>query len=608
MNTQETKRSRSLEKIISTARLFISLVIVIVTFVVQFIFLFRAQQNLVATQQRLIAEDAGNSIVGFIQQKFDRLETAVRLINYETISTEELNKALIAVSEPDQAIRQLGLFDVQGNELTTTSPLLDTSSVNLRERAGSDFVTGVQENDRFVSSVYIDETNNEPLVMMAIPAIDVTGKIKGTLFAEVNIKFIWDLINRLEASKAETIYVVDKQGNLIVAGDSSRTIRGENLRDLDIVDELLHTPLVADDVVSRIFYRGNLASSVFGSYTLLSVPGWALVTEQPIVDALHPNIPSLLITVLILAVLLLVINRAGVFLKKIMVTPLAELSNTAAEIAKGDLTLRAKITGPMEIAQVATSLNEMTDKLGGVLENLERQVADRTRAIATSAEVSRRLSTILDQHQLVLTVVDEIQRAFNYYHAHIYVFDEQRENLVLVGGTGGVGQTLLEAGHKVPAKRGLVGLAADTKQVVLVPDTSQNKEWLPNPLLPDTKAEIAVPIALGEIVIGVLDIQHNIVNGLNQQDVDLLQSIANQVAVAIQNTRQYAMAQRQADREALINTIGQKIQQAQTFDAVLETAVRELGLALNVEKSGIQIVNPSSLAMQDATDLGGKNV
>jgi PAS domain S-box-containing protein len=112
----------------------------------------------------------------------------------------------------------------------------------------------------------------------------------------------------------------------------------------------------------------------------------------------------------------------------------------------------------------------------------------------------------------------------------------------MAGGTGEAGREMLARGHTIPLERGLVGRAAHANAPVLVPDTAGEPGWLPNPLLPETKAEIAVPITIGETVLGVLDVQHNIVNGLTQEDVTLLQSIANQVAVAIQNARQYEQA------------------------------------------------------------------
>lgn len=240
--------------------------------------------------------------------------------------------------------------------------------------------------------------------------------------------------------------------------------------------------------------------------------------------------------------------------------------------------------------------NQALEESGALL---EKRVADRTRALETSIEVSRRLSTILDEKQLVTEVVEQVQRAFNYYHAHIYLLNETDKNLVMAGGTGEAGKLMLSRGHKIPMGKGLVGHAASTNSVILVRDTSQDPDWLPNPLLPETRSEIAVPISLGTEILGVLDVQQNTADGLGDSDADLLQSIAYQVAVALKNASSYSSARQLAERETVINTIGRKIQNTVSVEQALQVAVRELGQALSVRDSRVILDLPESLMKED---------
>jgi putative methionine-R-sulfoxide reductase with GAF domain len=222
-------------------------------------------------------------------------------------------------------------------------------------------------------------------------------------------------------------------------------------------------------------------------------------------------------------------------------------------------------------------------------ELLELRVAERTRALETSAQISRRLSTLLDERQVVDEVVEQLRSGYHFYHVHIYLFDATREYLELAGGTGEVGRLLKAQGHHLAAGHGLVGRAADTNTVVLASDVSQMAGWLPNPLLPDTRSEVAVPIALGGQVLGVLDVQQNVVGGLKPSDAELIQAVAQQAAIALQNARSFAEAQREAQAEALIRQITREIQSAATAPAALQVAVRELGQALGAQEARVRL-------------------
>ncbi len=278
-------------------------------------------------------------------------------------------------------------------------------------------------------------------------------------------------------------------------------------------------------------------------------------------------------------------SLAAFVLARRIINPLNELSRVAQKLGQGDLRQTVQVKGGDELVTLGESFNKMAGQLADILENLEGHVANRTKALATSNEISRRLSTILDQKQLVVEVEEQVKKAFNYYHAQIYLIDDISKDLIMTSGNGDAGQTMRMRRLKVTKAKGLVNHAAETNTSFLVSNTATDPNWLPNPLLPETKSEIAVPISLGDQVMGVLDVQHNVTDGLKQEDVYLLQSIANQVAVSLRNARSFEETKHRADRESLISAINQKIQGATTVENALQVAVIELGRALETQTS-----------------------
>ncbi|NJN93159.1 MAG: GAF domain-containing protein [Anaerolineales bacterium] len=170
---------------------------------------------------------------------------------------------------------------------------------------------------------------------------------------------------------------------------------------------------------------------------------------------------------------------------------------------------------------------------------LEERVAARTRGLELVTTLSERLTGILDFDQLLVELVDQVKKGFDYYHAHIYILDQHRQDLIMAAGFGEAGAQMKAKGHHIllDAPTSLVARAARTGKVVNISNVRQAPDWLPNPILPDTRSEMAVPITVDGQVVGVLDVQQNKIDGFDESDADLLRSLANQVAVAIRNAR-----------------------------------------------------------------------
>jgi PAS domain S-box-containing protein len=161
----------------------------------------------------------------------------------------------------------------------------------------------------------------------------------------------------------------------------------------------------------------------------------------------------------------------------------------------------------------------------------------RGRQVQVSTEVAQEIAAAPALDELFWRVVDLVQTRFGYYYVQVYTLEN--EELRLQAGSGEVGRRLKEAGHKIMAVSPLsiIAQAAQTAVPVLVPDVFQEPKWLPNIWLPDTRCELAVPIQLRHEILGVLDVQHDIVGGLTPEDQILLAGLCGQIAIAMEYRR-----------------------------------------------------------------------
>jgi signal transduction histidine kinase len=181
-----------------------------------------------------------------------------------------------------------------------------------------------------------------------------------------------------------------------------------------------------------------------------------------------------------------------------------------------------------------------------------QRLAKSSSDLETIARLSTSVTAILDPDHLMQMVVDQAKESFNLYHAHIYLLDQTGENLVLAAGAGEVGKRMLANKWSIEVynPNSLVGRAARERKGVTVNDVRKEAGFLLNPLLPETLSEMAIPITGSKHILGVLDVQSNALGTFTSEDINIFTSLAAQIAVALQNARQYSETQlafRQSD-------------------------------------------------------------
>ncbi|MCD4684612.1 MAG: PAS domain S-box protein, partial [Anaerolineae bacterium] len=170
-------------------------------------------------------------------------------------------------------------------------------------------------------------------------------------------------------------------------------------------------------------------------------------------------------------------------------------------------------------------------------DDLLQQTRSRAAELATVAEVSQQAARILNVNELLWAVCKLVQENFGLYHVQVYLLEGDR--LQLTAGVGDAGRQMIELGHYIPLAHtnSVVAEAARTRQAVVANDVAQTDAFLPNVLLPETRAEIALPMLVGDQVIGVLDVQDTVMNRFTPQDIQIQATLAAQTGIAIYNAR-----------------------------------------------------------------------
>lgn len=280
--------------------------------------------------------------------------------------------------------------------------------------------------------------------------------------------------------------------------------------------------------------------------------------------------------------------------------PIRELVNVFSQVEQGDLKQRAHVTATDEVGELAIYFNRMIARIEELQINLEKRVEDQTEKLRASNEVGRIASTILNPDELIGRVVNLISKTFDYYYVAIFLVAGNERWAELVDATGSAGEILKARRHRLQiGGNSMVGNAIASKQAQVAMDVGEAAVRFNNPLLPNTRSELALPLIVGDRVIGALDVQSIREADFRTDDIDTLQNLANQVAIAIENARLFREMDnalnelRQTNRQYISSVWEEKLQAARLQHSVKSPALadtqetKEIAVNLNLRDQPI---------------------
>lgn len=194
--------------------------------------------------------------------------------------------------------------------------------------------------------------------------------------------------------------------------------------------------------------------------------------------------------------------------------------------------------------------------LADLNDTLEARVAERTRDLEVAADVSLRVTTVLDRQRLLKDVVEQTAQSFGLYHVSIFLYDEIEDQLNLAQGGGTVGDHMVALGkHFKLDDTGLVPRAAKERQPTLSNDVTNEAQYFANPLLPNTCSELAIPMIHQGNLVGVLDLQSNRLNRFAKDDIRIMRTLADQIAIAVRNSQLFEETKAAKEQAEKANTV-----------------------------------------------------
>ncbi len=412
--------------------------------------------------------------------------------------------------------------------------------------------------DPVVTQVLIGRTSHQPALVVSTPIRNEAGNTVGVLMFASTLNDLSASVLQTHLGETGFAYLVDEQ-NLLLAHPKMLRIPMSGLEDYSQATPVQALRSQSNDDTAFVTYEDE-EGVLWRAYATLLPNGWMVVMQQQEGEFLAPPriFTALSLGLLVLmGTLLTFLFWASV---RQVAAPLEYLTEAAEAISSGDLEREINLPGNDEIATLANAFSHMTRRLRAAIQGLEERVAERTAGLERRTahlqaviEIGQAVSATKNLDDLLDQAARHVSQRFGFYHTGIFLLDEAGQYAVLRAANSPGGKRMLANGHRLlVGRQGVVGYTAFTRQPRVALNVGEDAVHFNNPNLPDTQSEAALPLIAGGELLGVLDVQSKETGAFQEGDIETLQALADQIAIAIQNARLVEETRRllDAQREA----------------------------------------------------------
>jgi signal transduction histidine kinase/CheY-like chemotaxis protein len=285
------------------------------------------------------------------------------------------------------AIRNVVALDPDGHEALRQSRIGRSVPNAAEDHSASEYFTVARSGKLFFGPVIFPPDSFEPRIVIAAPIEPFVGEVVGVLAAEVNVRYVWDVVQEIQVGESGYAYVVDSAGSLVAHPDLHLVLQRKNLSDLPQV-AALRNPDAGDGVAG--VYQNLANQSVLVSHVQIPNVGWTVFVERPLTEVYAPLLASLARTGGILLLVCVMAVGAAVLLGRRVVGPIEVLRRGAARLEAGELDARLELKTGDEFEELAEDFNRMSHRLQDSHATLERKVEERTQQLELANQAKSR--------------------------------------------------------------------------------------------------------------------------------------------------------------------------------------------------------------------------